>query len=677
VDARSDIFSFGSVLYEMLTGRRAFRRESLVSTLAAILHTEPPPLPAEVPDDLNKVIARCLRKDVARRYQHMGHVKFALEELKEESESGKLAGIPASARKHARPWVWAAAAAVAALLLATAAVWRLREASPASDLTAVPLSSYSGFEDQPTFSPDGGKVAYQWKEKQGVFDIYVKQIGAPGPPMRLTSGPAAKGYPKWSPDDRWIAFAWVEPGHIGITLIPPLGGPERKLTEAMGSLGLCWTPDGKWLVFSEGHAEYDYRGSISAINVDTNERRSLTTFQSTARPIRGRFLGDEHPSISPDGRSLAFARRVRDVQELYMLPLTRDLRPAGQPTKVADQRYGVIVGIAWTADSREIVYSAGGGGTESLWRVAVSGRQTPRRLPYAAPAAYYPVIAPRPPRLAYIHRDINENLWRLDMHTGERKMLIGSPYSAGGPQYSPDGRKIAFHANWSFNWEAWTCDADGANCQQLTAFGGPACGSPSWSPDGHWLALDSNAEGWSEIYVVAADGGPVRRVTNWPGFSNTRPSWSHDGRWIYFSSDHSGRNETWKIPWEGGQAVQVTRSGGGRALESADGKYIYYVKDPGSPGLFRMSAEGGEEQQVAPGNVASGSFSVTRKGVYFTTDEKTIQLLDAATGKVSTLAIPHGAGSILPEAVSPDDTYMVSGQVDRNIQELMLVEGFR
>jgi streptogramin lyase len=90
-----------------------------------------------------------------------------------------------------------------------------------------------------------------------------------------------------------------------------------------------------------------------------------------------------------------------------------------------------------------------------------------------------------------------------------------------------------------------------------------------------------------------------------------------------------------------------------------------------------MSAEGGEEQQVAPGNVASGSFSVTRKGVYFTTDEKTIQLLDAATGKVSTLAIPHGAGSILPEAVSPDDTYMVSGQVDRNIQELMLVEGFR
>jgi serine/threonine protein kinase len=121
VDARSDIFSFGSVLYEMLTGRRAFRRDTPALTLAAILHLEPTPLPAEAPGDLTKVIGRCLRKDIARRYQHMDDVKLALEELKEESDSGKLAGIPPTESK--RPWrrLWAAAAA-AMLLLAAAAV---------------------------------------------------------------------------------------------------------------------------------------------------------------------------------------------------------------------------------------------------------------------------------------------------------------------------------------------------------------------------------------------------------------------------------------------------------------------------------------------------------------------------------------------------------------------------
>src|ERR1019366_5800177 len=109
------------------------------------------------------------------------------------------------------------------------------------------------------------------------------------------------------------------------------------------------------------------------------------------------------------------------------------------------------------------------------------------------------------------------NLWRLDARTGERKMLIGSSMDSQEiPQYSPDGRKIAFQSNRSGNMEVWTCDADGSNCQQITSFDGPVCGTPRWSPDGRWLALDSRAEGQSEIYVVAADGGKPRRITDHP-----------------------------------------------------------------------------------------------------------------------------------------------------------------
>jgi dipeptidyl aminopeptidase/acylaminoacyl peptidase len=187
--------------------------------------------------------------------------------------------------------------------------------------------------------------------------------------------------------------------------------------------------------------------------------------------------------------------------------------------------------------------------------------------------------------------------------------------------------------------------------------------------------MDSRTEGWSEIYVIAADGGTPRRVTNSPAVSNTRPSWSRDGRWIYFSSDRSGRSEIWKMPVGGGQAVQVTRSGGVAALESPDGKYIYYVMEPGPSGLFRMPVEGGEEKQVLPAVVTWSGFGVTAKGVYFNADGRTIQFLDTATGKVSTLATLDKPAVSL--CVSPDDAYVVWSQLDRNTQDLMLVENFR
>jgi dipeptidyl aminopeptidase/acylaminoacyl peptidase len=163
-------------------------------------------------------------------------------------------------------------------------------------------------------------------------------------------------------------------------------------------------------------------------------------------------------------------------------------------------------------------------------------------------------------------------------------------------------------------------------------------------------------------------------MTNHPA-NDMLPSWSRDGRWIYFDSDRSGRNEIWKIPAGGGQAVQVTRSGGVAALESPDGN-IYYLKGSGRSALFKIPVGGGEEKQVLPAVTNWNYFGVTAKGVYFKPDGSTIQFLDTATGKVSTLATldkPAGGGM----CVSPDDAYVVFGQVDRNTTDLMLVEGFR
>ncbi|MGO9262835.1 MAG: protein kinase domain-containing protein [Bryobacteraceae bacterium] len=145
VDARSDIFSFGSVLYEMVTGRRAFRRDSPAQTLAAILHLEPPPLPAEIPHDLEKVITRCLRKDPAHRFQHMGDVKVELEELQEESDSGKRTAAQAPARPRPRRFLWPTLAAAAVLVLAAGSIflWRRVHAAPLTDKDMLVLSDFT------------------------------------------------------------------------------------------------------------------------------------------------------------------------------------------------------------------------------------------------------------------------------------------------------------------------------------------------------------------------------------------------------------------------------------------------------------------------------------------------------------------------------------------------------
>ena len=681
VDARSDIFSFGAVLYEMLTGRQAFRRDSPALTLAAVLYLEPPSLPAGTPSELERVVARCLRKDPARRLQTMADLRVALEELKEESDSGKLtpAALKPTRRRRLR-WLLATAA-VAVPLLAVAAWFSLTRSPPLPPPSVVPLTSYAGVEVFPSFSPDGSQVAFAWNgEKQDNYDIYVKLVGS-GTPLRLTTDPALETGPAWSPDGRQIAFVRRQGDQASVYLISPLGGPERKVTSFRPPAdsylpSISWSRDGKWLAL----AELEPRGTngIFLIPVERGERRRLTS-NSTAF--------DHAPAFSPDGRFLAYASCTGASScDVHLVELGPDLLPRGQPRRLTHQD-SYMSGVAWTADGRSVLCGASldAGVTRYLWRAPISGTGEPERLALAGPQAQHPATARVGNRLAYVQGGLDPDIWKWEAGAAA-KNFISSTLPDLNPQFSPDGTRIAFGSSRSGVTEIWVCGRDGANPTQLTNALGRCQPTPRWSPDSRSITFDSLGEdGRWDIYVIDAAGGQPRRITSHES-TETIPSFSRDGKWIYFHSKRGGNNEIWRIPAAGGESMQVTDRGGYVAFESWDGKTLYYTKSAGvnvdlGPGpLFARSLAGGPERQVLD-SVAARAFFPVEDGIYYIAKADKdgawpLQFFDLATGKSRVLTRIEGQ-LWWGLTVSPDrKTFLFSVSKPLNF-DLMLIENFR
>ena len=671
IDTRSDIFSFGSLLYEMVGGRRAFKGDSALSTMSAVLKDQPEPIPA-APRDLDKLLSRCLRKDPARRAQHMADVKVALEELKEESESGVLVAPKAEASKS-RKWLWAVAGFIILLGAAAYRFWPAASAE-APKFQPVPITSLVGSETDPTLSPDGNQVAFSWDGERGDnADIYVKLVSG-GPLLRLTTDPARDYAPSWSPDGGRIAFLRGDPsGGQSLMLIAPLGGPERKVAGVLPlarDTGLAWTPDSESIAFVD-RALPSEAPSIFQISLVTGERRKLTTAPAD-------HWGDLYFSFSHDGKRLAFARyRHSSEADLYVL----DLWTGAEPKRLTAM--GWTSGkIAWTPSGNDIIYSA----RDSLWRYPHrNAAAQPSALAGSGDSVIHPSVSTSG-RLVYVHRNLDRNIWRLDLVSpgAAPTRVVASTRDDGHPHLSRDGTKLVFSSTRTGSREIWVCDSTGANSAQLTHLRGEAH-SPKWSPDGTRIAFSFLSNGNRDIYTMDASGGSLRRLTTDPS-EQGRPNWSRDGASLYYYSTGNPM-QIWRMAAAGGPGVQVTTNGGHAGQESPDGKDLLYDKVY-ELGVFRRPLAGGEEVMFLD-KAKPGWWAPTTKGIYFAEVARwggqvlappvPIRLWDYRTGKISAVATIEQPifMQTIGLSASLDGKVLVWEQIDQQDSDLMLVDNFR
>jgi Tol biopolymer transport system component/DNA-binding winged helix-turn-helix (wHTH) protein len=551
--------------------------------------------------------------------------------------------------------------------------WRLLELQR---LTVAPLTTLPGNVASPSFSPDGSQLAFAWDgESNGKgYDLYVKAIGSDRP-LRLTSHPATSLSVAWSPDGQNIAMSRsAGEDDSGVYLIASTGGPERKIASrnSVSWFGkeISWSADGKYLAYIDhpSNTASDVTLHLYLLSLDTLEKKRVSENCNSAST----------PAFSPHGTYLAWVCN-EDVAHMSSLRVLR--LKVGKETKLPNPAYG-IAGIAWSRDESQIVFSSFSH-FGALWEVSLTRPTYAERLPVGHDATDL-ATNPGGRGLAYVQGSTNVNIWRLDLQATppQARKLVTSSREQASPSISPDGSKIVFESTRSGAKEIWICDADGANAQQLTHFGNFTTGTARWSPDGNFIVFDSRVEGEANLYLIDPRGGVPRKLQI-DVRSNSMPSWSHDGAWIYFVHDDDALNPTvWKVSSSGGHAVQIAGRDSNYALESADGKYVYFARNNR---LWQVRTDGSNEELVAGMpeiDVLGDRWYPVEGGIYFLArgaDGRALEFFDFKSKRVRpifTLERPTpGWMGAMP--VSRDGKWLLYPQLDSMSSDIMMIENWR
>jgi Tol biopolymer transport system component/tRNA A-37 threonylcarbamoyl transferase component Bud32 len=529
VDARSDIFSLGVVLYQMLTGRQPFHGSSPLLTMAAILRDEPLPLASinpEVPSEVERMVARCLEKDPGQRFHNAADLKIVLEWL--TRDAGAVKRGTAEPATRARRWKRAVGASLAAVLAAgaiAAAVYWLRQPAVAPLSNVVRVTANLGLTCTPALSPDGRLLAYASdRGSGGNLHIWVQQLPN-GQPMQKTRDAADEASPRFSPDGSSIVF---ERTGAGIFAIPTLGDHERLI--APGGLSPQFSPDGTQITYWVG--DPDSEVSSGAVFV--------TPFvQYAPKRLATEFVDARFPLWAPDGRHVLFqgVQFLQAQPEWWVVPI--DGGPAVDTGVLAALRSRQVSPIPGPGDwkGNNLVFSAADPQSRHIWSLALKMpgwrlASPAERLTGGPGAEADPTLGPDG-RIVFSIWNFHNNLWQLPLRGGEPTQANVERLSETGavqshPSISADGRTLAFLSGPTGDRQVWIRDLRLGTESELT-FGPGDKSAASVAADGATVAYSVVENRGLSIYVVPAtgsDSGVARKACEGCG----EPSdWTHTG----------------------------------------------------------------------------------------------------------------------------------------------------
>src|SRR5215471_11804491 len=627
LDGRSDIFSLGIVLYEMIAGQSPFQGDTNSDVIAALLKEQPAPLSQFVPDlpaEAQAIVDKALAKDRTARYRTSDDLLAALKSLRRELEVEQTLGskrevgaralpnsIPAEKRIHPEEGREAKAGfgvgrskAVVGILImvvmtvAALVIWKNNtgpgSTEAASVLRTMQITSWSGLDCSPSISPDGNTVAFS-SERTGSFEIYVKQLMADdGGEKQLTSDGAQNFQATFSPDGRSIAYHSSKRG--GVWIIPTAGGSSKQLTR-FGSHP-AWSRDGSQIAFQSSSgvgvgfndSNAQPPSTLWLVSAEGGEPRQLT---EVGNPVGGHGA----PSWSPDGKRIAF-----DSSE-YAHYVVWSVSVQGGDLKRTSGSFKSATDAAYAPDGKSIYFVTDFGG--ALQKVNVSETGEPigepvKVLDASGSRIRQASISADGKRIVYSALSTSGDIWSTDI-LPEGHKTTASPIQLthakntrnSTPVFSPDANKIAYVVlNVGKSFQVWVMDAAGDHNKQLADNGT----FPAWFPDGNRIAFLSEGAYWS----VPLQGGEKNKLFDFGGDVGIARL-SPDGTRVAFHSTRSGTRNVWVVSIQGGPPKQLTfdKEAAGFPVWSPDGKWLAFARDhTDGQDLAIIPSAGGEPIQL-------------------------------------------------------------------------------
>ena len=535
VDGRTDVFALGAVLYEVLTGQRAFRRETAAETMTAILHADPPelaPLRPDLPPGLERIVRHCLEKNPRERFQSADDVAFALESVSAGTtgSTGSTGASGTAAATGSKNVSRLLATGIGVLVLVAGAWWAMTQfgssALPSGTITvgtATQLTAEDGLEIDAALSPDGKLLAYSAGEARSMR-IFIRPVGG-GRVLTLSEGKAGFEYqPRWSPDGNQILF--MQPN--GVFVASALGGAARQV--ASGSFtGAAWLPDGARVLLVRPT-------DLSVLPLNGGAEQSLATGGDDLHSCAWSPANEWVACVSGNSQAMMPGRGFANVA-----PSAIVLAPAtGGALITIAERIGVNLSPAWSPDGRQLYFVSSREGPRDIYVIDVEAKATrgqARRV--TTGLGVHSISFPSSfDRLAYVTSAMRANIWSMPIPaTGPVDLSSAEPVTSSNQvvesiRVSGDGKVLVFDTTLHLNAEIARVPIGGGTIERLTT--DPADDfAPDLSPDGRTLAYHSWRTGTRDIFIQPIEGGRAEQLTNTPA-QESYPRWSPDGQAIAF-----------------------------------------------------------------------------------------------------------------------------------------------